>query len=127
MGYPHFDRQFDRSPVGDIFTFRRYFIPPFRHYPPDGDLTTAMRHHAWRRCNSGTYPCNAGLFPDATLVGDMKAAKPLDALCNYDGPCEKTVLLNAHWPYRYVKTLGWDIEPQNIALQMQSERVFLLI
>ncbi|MEA7604449.1 valine--pyruvate transaminase, partial [Salmonella enterica subsp. enterica serovar Agona] len=51
-----------------------------------------------------------------TLLTDMvESGKAADALCNYDGPQGKTALLNA-LAVLLRETLGWDIEPQNIAL-----------
>ncbi|QUJ04012.1 hypothetical protein KCP78_18285 [Salmonella enterica subsp. enterica] len=53
-----------------------------------------------------------------TLLTEMvESGKAAGALCNYDGPCEKTALLNA-LAVLLRETLGWDIELQNIAGQM---------
>ena len=51
-----------------------------------------------------------------TLLTDMlESGKATDALCNYDGPQGKTELLTLLAGMLHEK-LGWDIEPQNIAL-----------
>lgn len=63
-----------------------------------------------------------------TLLTDMlESGKATDALCNYDGPQGKTELLTLLAGMLREK-LGWDIEPQNIALTNGSQSVvFLLI
>lgn len=59
-----------------------------------------------------------------TLLTDMLASgKATDALCNYDGPQGKTELLTALAGLLREK-LGWDIEPQNIALTNGSQSAF---
>lgn len=46
--------------------------------------------------------------------------------CNYDGPEGKTALLNA-LAVLLRETLGWDIEPQNIALTNGSQSAFFYL
>lgn len=56
-----------------------------------------------------------------TLLTDMlESGKATDALCNYDGPQGKTELLTLLAGMLREK-LGWDIEPQNIALTNGSQ------
>ena len=62
-----------------------------------------------------------------TLLTDMLASgKATDALCNYDGPQGKTELLTALAGLLREK-LGWDIEPQNIALTNGSQSAFFYL
>lgn len=62
-----------------------------------------------------------------TLLTDMvESGKAADALCNYDGPQGKTALLNA-LAVLLRETLGWDIEPQNIALTNGSQSAFFYL
>lgn len=62
-----------------------------------------------------------------TLLTEMvESGKAADALCNYDGPQGKTALLNA-LAVLLRETLGWDIEPQNIALTNGSQSAFFYL
>lgn len=59
-----------------------------------------------------------------TLLAQMlESGKATDALCNYDGPQGKTELL-ALLAEMLRDELGWDIEPQNIALTNGSQSAF---
>ncbi len=59
-----------------------------------------------------------------TLLADMLAnGKALDALCNYDGPQGKSELLTV-LAQMLREELGWEIEPQNIALTNGSQSAF---
>ncbi len=58
------------------------------------------------------------------LLADMlDNGKALDALCNYDGPQGKSELL-ALLANMLRDELGWEIEPQNIALTNGSQSAF---
>ena len=58
------------------------------------------------------------------LLADMlESGKATDALCNYDGPQGKSELLSA-LAEMLREELGWDIEPQNIALTNGSQSAF---
>ena len=60
------------------------------------------------------------------LLADMlDNGKALDALCNYDGPQGKSELL-ALLANMLRDELGWEIEPQNIALTNGSQSAFSL-
>jgi len=62
-----------------------------------------------------------------TLLADMlENGKATDALCNYDGPQGKTELLAA-LAEMLRNTLGWEIEPQNIALTNGSQSAFFYL
>ena len=62
-----------------------------------------------------------------TLLTDMlESGKATDALCNYDGPQGKTELLTLLAGMLREK-LGWDIEPQNIALTNGSQSAFFYL
>ena len=62
-----------------------------------------------------------------TLLADMlENGKATDALCNYDGPQGKTELLAA-LAEMLRDTLGWEIEPQNIALTNGSQSAFFYL
>ena len=59
-----------------------------------------------------------------TLLAQMlENGKATDALCNYDGPQGKTELLTL-LAKMLREELGWDIEPQNIALTNGSQSAF---
>jgi valine--pyruvate aminotransferase len=55
----------------------------------------------------------------------LENGKATDALCNYDGPQGKTELLS--WQTCCAMKLGWDIEPQNIALTNGSQSAFFYL
>ncbi|STD24758.1 Valine--pyruvate aminotransferase [Enterobacter asburiae] len=62
-----------------------------------------------------------------TLLAQMlESGKATDALCNYDGPQGKTELL-ALLAEMLRDELGWDIEPQNIALTNGSQSAFFYL
>ncbi len=62
-----------------------------------------------------------------TLLTDMlESGKATDALCNYDGPQGKRKLLTLLAGMLREK-LGWDIEPQNIALTNGSQSAFFYL
>ena len=62
-----------------------------------------------------------------TLLADMlENGKATDALCNYDGPQGKTELLTL-LAAMLREALGWDIEPQNIALTNGSQSAFFYL
>ena len=62
-----------------------------------------------------------------TLLADMlENGKATDALCNYDGPQGKTELLTL-LATMLREALGWDIEPQNIALTNGSQSAFFYL
>jgi len=75
---------------------------------------------------------NPAQIPEMTdyfqkLLADMLASgKATDALCNYDGPQGKSELLTA-LAEMLRNTLGWDIEPQNIALTNGSQSAFFYL
>lgn len=61
------------------------------------------------------------------LLADMlDNGKALDALCNYDGPQGKSELL-ALLANMLRDELGWEIEPQNIALTNGSQSAFFYL
>ena len=61
------------------------------------------------------------------LLADMLAnGKALDALCNYDGPQGKSELLTV-LAQMLREELGWEIEPQNIALTNGSQSAFFYL
>lgn len=61
------------------------------------------------------------------LLSDMQDnGKLLDTLCNYDGPQGKNELLTA-LAGMLRDELGWDIEPQNIALTNGSQSAFFYL
>lgn len=61
------------------------------------------------------------------LLSDMQDnGKLLDTLCNYDGPQGKSELLTA-LAGMLRDELGWDIEPQNIALTNGSQSAFFYL
>ena len=62
-----------------------------------------------------------------TLLAEMlENGKATDALCNYDGPQGKTELLTL-LAAMLREALGWDIEPQNIALTNGSQSAFFYL
>ena len=62
-----------------------------------------------------------------TLLAQMlENGKATDALCNYDGPQGKTELLKL-LADMLREELGWDIEPQNIALTNGSQSAFFYL
>ena len=62
-----------------------------------------------------------------TLLAQMlESGKATDALCNYDGPQGKTELLTL-LAEMLRDELGWDIEPQNIALTNGSQSAFFYL
>lgn len=62
-----------------------------------------------------------------SLLADMlNSGKALDALCNYDGPQGKSELL-ALLAQMLRDELGWEIEPQNIALTNGSQSAFFYL
>lgn len=62
-----------------------------------------------------------------TLLTEMlENGKLTDALCNYDGPQGKTELLTT-LASLLRENLGWDIEPQNIALTNGSQSAFFYL
>ncbi|VDZ87031.1 Valine--pyruvate aminotransferase [Lelliottia amnigena] len=76
--------------------------------------------------NPAQIPAMNEYFQDL-LTEMMQNGKAADALCNYDGPQGKTELLSL-LANMLRDELGWDIEPQNIALdKWQPERIFLLV
>lgn len=56
----------------------------------------------------------------------LERGQVTEALCNYDGPQGKDLLLKA-LAKMLRDELGWQIEPQNIALTNGSQSAFLLI
>ena len=62
-----------------------------------------------------------------TLLAEMlENGKATDALCNYDGPQGKTELLTL-LAAMLREALGWDIEPQNLALTNGSQSAFFYL
>ena len=62
-----------------------------------------------------------------SLLADMlDNGKALDALCNYDGPQGKSELLTL-LAQMLREELGWEIEPQNIALTNGSQSAFFYL
>ncbi len=66
------------------------------------------------------------LFPDSCSLQMQENGKATDALCNYDGPRGKALLLEA-LATLLREELGWDIEPQNIALTNGSQSAFFYL
>ena len=60
------------------------------------------------------------------LAQMLESGKATDALCNYDGPQGKTELLKL-LADMLREELGWDIEPQNIALTNGSQSAFFYL
>lgn len=124
----HFDNEFDRPPAmtfslfGDKFT-RHSGITRLME-----DLNDGLRTPGAIMLGGG----NPAQIPEMqnyfhSLLGEMlENGKATDALCNYDGPQGKTELLTA-LASLLRENLGWDIEPQNIALTNGSQSAFFYL
>lgn len=124
----HFNTEFDRPPAmtfslfGDKFT-RHSGITRLME-----DLNDGLRTPGAIMLGGG----NPAQIPEMqdyfqTLLAEMlENGKVTDALCNYDGPQGKTELLS-ELAKLLREQLGWDIEPQNIALTNGSQSAFFYL